>query len=167
MPVDLGNATQMLAQLDYPTLLGGTNWRLVAVTKYIDGDTLRILRDRYVTADSPEISISDDLLLQSSVVTYVRDNPGSDPTDPMAGRSARLVYVDTPERGDTANWARANADTKAWIEERAGNLMVTTYGTSGGFDRLLADIWVAGDRNNTLSKYLIIERGWPPYVKGV
>ena len=76
----------------------------------------------------------------------------------------RLVTVDTPERGETG-WAQAREDTAAWLSVRP-RLQVETYGPDN-FGRLLADVYVQGDRSQTLSQYLMRDKGWLPYVRRV
>lgn len=78
----------------------------------------------------------------------------------------RLVWVDTPERGELG-WALAKAEFTAWIERKLelGPLTVICYG-SAGWDRQLGDL-IAAD-GESASQWLIIhgndEQGWPPYV---
>jgi endonuclease YncB( thermonuclease family) len=124
----------------------GTDWRVVAFVKVTDGDTLRLVRER-------TIDFADDY------VTVIRDR------DEVKGVPIRLVTLDTPERGQPG-WGDAKADLTDWVFQHAHELMVTTYGETGGFDRYLGDLWVAGDRGNTASQHMLRDKGWPPYVRG-
>src|SRR5690349_17272268 len=81
----------------------------------------------------------------------------------------RLVWVDTPERGDHPGWEKARADLTEWIiqhcydENGDPTASVITY-ESGGWDRMLGDLIDAD--GNSASQWLMTERGWPPYVRG-
>ncbi len=122
----------------------GTDWAVDRVVTVTDGDTLRLIRRRTLTIDS-------------DLACDVYDaNP--------RGVPVRLVTVDTPERGQ-AGYADATRDVTAWLELHAGRVRVETW-PGGGFDRLLGDLYVAGDRSDTLTQWMLRDRGWLPYVRG-
>lgn len=82
------------------------------------------------------------------------------------GVALRLVTVDTPERGQ-AGYQQAKAALAWWLAEakmEGGGLRCTTY-DSGGWDRLLADVYTVSDRGNTASQFML-RNGWLPYVHG-
>lgn len=83
-------------------------------------------------------------------------------TEPK-GEPLRLVTLDTPERGDEPGFSQARQDVRDWLAHYEGRLEVETY-LSGGFDRLLADVYEIGNRGNTLSQHML-RIGWNPYVK--
>ena len=124
------------------TILDGLDWQaeLVSVT---DGDTLRVhLRRRVAIVNGWRMVLEDD--------------------DDEDGVPIRLVIVNTPEkRDDRAAWAHAREDLLLWVEEHVHKLRVETY-ESGGWDRLLGDLYVAGDRGNTATQHLL-RLGWPIY----
>lgn len=130
---------------DNPYLLA-TDWH-VDWWHDTDGDTLRVRRSRTV-------QVADGLM------AHYYDDPEQLPK----GLPVRVINLDTPERGDPT-WAQANADTVNWLTAASDKLMVATWGTQGGFDRLLGDFYVAGDRNNTLTQFMLLA-GWDPYVEG-
>lgn len=82
-------------------------------------------------------------------------------TDPKGVR-LRLVILDTPERGQVG-YSEAKAHVLEWLQAHTGRLRCETY-QAGGFDRLLADIYVDGERGNTLTQYML-QMGWDPYVR--
>lgn len=130
----------------------GTEWQVDRIDKVTDGDTVRVVRSRIEHMGDHDFRITD--------------------VDSMP---IRLVWVDTPERGDHPGWETARADLHAWIEE-AGNLWLDSDGQvrtpalrvityeSGGWDRMLGDLIDAD--GNSASQYLMTVKGWPPYVKG-
>lgn len=130
---------------DNPYLLA-TDWH-VDSWHDTDGDTVRVTRSRTV-------QVADGLM------AHYYD----DPTQLPKGLPVRVINLDTPERGDPA-WEQACQDAADWLVVNSDKLMLSTWGTQGGFDRLLGDFWVDGDRNDTLTRYML-ERGWPPYVEG-
>lgn len=131
---------------DNPFLLA-TDWQ-VDWWHDTDGDTVRVRRSRVE-------QVADGLMAR-----YY-----DDPAQLRNGLPVRVINLDTPERGDLL-WAAARADVLAWLNAAGDRLMVTTWGTQGGFDRLLGDFWVAGDRDNTLTKHMLIDLDWQPYVEG-
>lgn len=129
----------------------GTDWHVAATWK-VDGDTVRILRQRDVT-------------LADGMRATVYDDPEWFPH----GQAVRAINLDTPERGDPG-WEQARDELMAWLAAAGDRLMVTTWGSSGGFDRLLGDFWVFGNRTDTATAWMLRYgnggAGWPPYVKG-
>jgi endonuclease YncB( thermonuclease family) len=105
-------------------------------------------------------------------VTRVEEHDGTDEfvefvtrrnRDPR-GIPIRLMWVNTPEyRDDRPAALRARDDTAIWLASNVGRLRVETCGRDD-LSRHLGDIYVDGDRGNTLSQYLIRDRGWPPYL---
>lgn len=122
----------------------GTDWAVQHVVRVIDGDSVRVVRRRTSPiADGLDCDVYD--------------------TDPD-GVALRLITLDTPERGEPG-YSEAAADVADWLHEYRDRLRVETW-PGGGFDRLLADIYVHGDRSNTLSQHMLRDRDWLPYVKG-
>ena len=113
-----------------------------------DGDTVRVSRSRTV-------QVGDGLMAR------LYDDPAQLPL----GLPVRVINLDTPERGNP-DWPQACQDAADWLTAAGDDLMVSTWGTQGGFDRLLGDFWVAGDRNNTLTAHMLLA-GWLPYVEGL
>ncbi len=79
----------------------------------------------------------------------------------------RLVTLDTPERGQEG-YVEAGDDVKYWFsthpfERPFSTVHLETYGRDN-FGRMLTDFYVAGDRSNTLSQWMLRERGWLPWV---
>lgn len=125
--------------------------RITRVVSVQDGDSLRV-----DTWQEQELALSDDF-----TTTVVQRN-----RDPR-GLALRLVRLDTPElRAETqAERARAQVartHAREWLERHAGRLMVTTYG-SDDLSRKLADVWVVGDRGNTLTQHMLL-MGWDPWL---
>lgn len=91
-----------------------------------------------------------------------------DPVVWPRGRALRLVTLNTPEihakdPAVRAQAQRAKADLQNWLETYdSSGLRVVTWEIEGNFDRLLADIYVAGRRDLTASQYML-SRGWEPY----
>jgi endonuclease YncB( thermonuclease family) len=122
----------------------GVRWTVLDAT-VVDGDTVRLVRERHVELDGRRFLLVDD------------------PEDPR-GVPVRLVWVDTPERG-SARWYTAKGDLIGWVLDHLDGLEVVCY-ESGGFDRLLGDL-VAAD-GSSASVWLMTEgdggAGWPAYV---
>jgi hypothetical protein len=124
----------------------GTEWEVVSVAKVTDGDTLRLARRRLVDVDGRQYWLTD-----------------------AYSQPIRLVWVDTPERGDHPGWENARDDLLNWVFIHGGNyhgddpghpLRVICY-ESAGWDRLLGDLIDAD--GNSASQWLMTERGWPAY----
>lgn len=114
------------------------------VVKVTDGDTLRL----HLSRDVPLVhgwkhTISDDM-----------------PT----GQAVRLVILDTPERGHPG-YLEAAADVRDWLMNvtLAGRTLRCETYNSGGFDRILGDLYVDGDRSQSLSQHML-RLGWLPYL---
>ena len=126
-----------------------TTWNGFIIDRVVDGDTVRGWRSRELSiADGMKMLLLDELWDEDGEVT-------------IPGKALRLVNLDTPERG-TPGYDKARNDLAKWLTVHAGNLMVDTA-PGGGFDRLLADIYVSGDRGNTASQHML-KIGWEPYV---
>lgn len=123
------------------TTPAGITWTVQQVTKITDGDSVRLIRRRQLVAS---------------------DGIGLDLYD-LTDVPIRLVTLDTPERGQDG-WAQARLDLTLWIAPRAGFLNVVTYGETGGFSRLLGDIF--DTRDQTSASEHMLRLGWPPYVRG-
>lgn len=133
--------------------LDGQRWRVTDVASVTDGDTVRLFRERTETIDDE---------FDMVIFTSPRRHP--------RGVPIRLVWVDTPEKGDEPGWTLARRDTAAWLAQHklTGLLEVITYG-GAGFDRILGDIGYIDPSTAqwcSLSQWLMRERGWPPYVRG-
>lgn len=115
------------------------------IASVTDGDTVRALLTRVIDHD-------DDF------TATIRTRDGN-------GVPIRLLWVDTPERSDTDAWRAARIDTASWLAAHAGQLRCETHGRDN-LNRTLGDIYVTGDRGNTLSQHLIRDRGWLPFVEG-
>ncbi len=125
--------------------MNGTTWRVDAVLRATDGDTVRVLRSRPVELDGRHYRLADD--------------PDAEPD----GIPVRLVWVDTPERGNHPGWENARADLRLWLAAAtAGGPITCVCYTSAGWDRLLADLIDAG--GGSASQWLMTERHWPPYT---
>ena len=121
--------------------MDGTTWDVDRIVSVTDGDTLRVVRSRPFPIDGRSYRITDD--------------------DPR-GVPIRLVWVDTPERGQPGR-NEARLDLEHWADRHAGTqgpLRVVCY-ESAGYDRILGDLIDAD--GNSASQYLIIDRGWPVY----
>jgi endonuclease YncB( thermonuclease family) len=125
----------------------GTEWLVDSIASVTDGDTLRVYRSRIVELGDDWFRIQD--------VDPITGDPKSVPI--------RLVWVDTPERGDHPGWEQARRDLVAWVDAHAlSDLRVVCY-ESGGWDRILGDL-VDYD-GASASIWLMKERGWPAYKK--
>lgn len=126
-----------------------TAWRVDAVLSVTDGDTVRLLRSRPVSIDGRHYRLADD------------------PERSPRGIAVRLLWVDTPERGDHPGWETARADLAAWLgrARTLGPITALCY-ESGGWDRIMADLIDAD--GGSASQWLMNSgrggRGWPPYV---
>ncbi len=124
----------------------GTDWAVDAVARIVDGDTIRVVRSRVLGQTDDQLVVA-------------RDRHRN-------GMAIRLVTLDTPERGEPG-YVEARDDVARWLLEHAGRLRIETW-PGGGFDRLLGDVYVAGDRADTLSQWMLRYGngglGWDPYV---
>lgn len=142
--------------------LRGRDWNQAEVIREVDGDTARLLRRR-VDAVLEETTDLGPLVMRDWRVREVED----DVTDFPGGLPGRLVNLDTPESGQPG-YREAAADLAHFCDMNAGDLRCITYDQGGGFDRLLIDLYVieAGYGRYTATEWML-ERGWPPYLKGV
>lgn len=123
----------------------GVQWSVVDVVKVVDGDTVHMVRERLVDLDGRRFMIRD--------------------AEPV---SIRLVWIDTPERGDPA-WRRARDELVGWVANTltapGGYLEVVCY-ESGGWDRIMGDL--LDHRGSSASQWLMQNGdgglGWPAYV---
>jgi endonuclease YncB( thermonuclease family) len=124
----------------------GTDWAIDAVPRIVDGDTIRVIRSRIVGQTDDQLIVA-------------RDRHRN-------GMAIRLVTLDTPERGEPC-YTDARDDVARWLLEHAGRLRIETW-PGGGFDRLLGDVYVAGDRADTLSQWMLRYgnrgQGWDAYT---
>lgn len=115
----------------------GASWQMTA-PRAVDGDTVA----GYLTQLPRSVGYG---LMQ---VIYTGDDEGPEP------RPVRLIIVDTPERGQPG-WREAKLFAASWLASRSA-LMVDTY-ESGGWDRLMGDVYAADDRGDTLTQALLRE----------
>lgn len=121
------------------------------VASVTDGDTIRAHLSR-----SEELDGDDDF---TATVTYRSRDP--------RGLPIRVLWVDTPEMrakdpAERIQAGLARDDVITWLAKYPGKLRVETAGRDD-LSRHLGDIYVTGDRGNTLSQYLIRDRGWLPF----
>lgn len=117
------------------------DWQIDHVVSVTDGDTIRAMLSRDEPLDNG---------LRHKVYT---ENPKGDPL--------RLVHLDTPERGQTGYY-EARDDVRFWLDAHPWLRVATPYKDS--LSRRVADIYVAGDRADTLSQWMVLERGWPVWL---
>ena len=144
--------------------LDGTDWNRVHAVRAVDGDTVRILRQQLSWDLRESCEIGDSLRMTHWELRVVED----DPEELAGGISARLVNLDTPERGQDGYDVAAD-DLWLWIERNCDRLRCITYDAGGGFDRVLIDLYVLAEDGRTVedsaSQHMLRE-GWSPYVKG-
>jgi endonuclease YncB( thermonuclease family) len=116
----------------------GTEWRVDAIHRVVDGDTIHVIRSRDMQLGDEWFDVAD-----------------------LNPKSIRLVWVDTPERGHPG-YMQARKDLIDWCARNI-DVRVICY-ESAGWDRLLGDLIDAD--GNSASQWLMAERGWPPYVRG-
>lgn len=127
----------------------GAVWRVDAVLRVTDGDTVRVLRSRPIELDGRHYRLADE------------------PATESLGVALRLVWVDTPERGDHPGWETARDDLRRWLADAytRGPIVAVCY-ASGGWDRLMTDLLDVDGAS--ASQWLMTEgnggTGWPPYV---
>lgn len=120
----------------------GIDYRIDEVVRRIDGDTVPLFFSRTIKLSHSFVDVQ-----QVDRDTWPRGLP------------IRLVYVDTPERGE-AGYREATAMLHDWLTANGpAGLRIVTY-EGAGWDRLLGDIYVDGDRNSTASRAML-EAGWP------
>lgn len=117
--------------------------RVHYVVSVTDGDTIRAVIETDPELVSPA----------RTMTTKTRDL--------IKGEPLRLINLQTPERGEEG-WREARAALSMWLARYVGQLRVATY-ESAGWDRLLGDVYVDGDRGNTATQYMLLN-GWEPYV---
>lgn len=131
----------------------------ITIHSVTDGDTVRLFR-RWEVSRVPFPAGA----LVMDEIRELYDDPQRAP----AGLAARLCYVDTPERGQPG-YKEATADLAHWLMDNARDLRGLIY-EHGGFDRLLVDLYAAGDVHNTASQWMLRYgnggKGWLPYVRG-
>lgn len=122
--------------------MNGTTWLIDSIHHIVDGDTIVVTRRR-------DMQLGDDMF---GVVD-------------LKPKSIRLVWVDTPERGDHPGYEDARDDLSLWmaLSLSKGSVHVICY-ESAGWDRLLGDL--INSDGDSASQWLMTERGWPAYVKG-
>lgn len=120
-----------------------------SVVSVTDGDTVRLHLRREVETVNP---ISNDF----TVTTRMEVRSCS-----PKGIPVRLVILNTPERGQPG-YSDARLMLMDWLNRYVGRLRVQTY-ESAGWDRLLGDVYVEGERGNTATQYMLLN-GWEPYV---
>lgn len=115
----------------------GTEWVVDRVERVTDGDTLRVIRSRIEHMGDHDFRITD-----------------------VDSVPIRLVWVDTPERGNHPGWENARQDLVDWITAHP-LLRVVVY-QSAGWDRLLGDL--LNYDGESASQWLMTVKGWPPYT---
>lgn len=119
----------------------GTEWHVESVARFVDGDTVRLVRSRIAQLGDDRFKLTD-----------------------VGSKLVRLVWVDTPERGDEPGYGKATRDLHEWVADHGRwPLRVVCY-ESAGWDRMLGDL-IDSD-GNSASQWLMTERGWPPYTGG-
>ena len=124
------------------------------ITQYraVDGDTIRahLLRETLTRADRMDPWVTEDIV-------RTRTDPQTHPE----GLSLRLITLNTPERG-TPGYLEARRDLDGWLKAFSDRLVAEVW-PGGGFDRMLADVYVAGHREVTASEHMLMI-GWEPYL---
>ncbi len=116
-------------------------YTLTQVLKVVDGDSVNVACEGVVgrlTDDHAELVLRRTLL------------------------HCRLVTLDTPERGQEG-YVEAAIDVGRWFGMYWPFIELETYGRDS-FGRMLADLYEENDRSNTLSQWMLRERGWLPWV---
>lgn len=128
-----------MAVIAGPVPTGLNLWVVDRVVKVVDGDTL------HLEVHSDPVLVSDDM-----AQTFYSAKPWK----------CRLITVDTPERGE-AGHLEAGAFCRTWLAQRDGAVCAETYHRDA-FGRRLTDVYIAGDRTDTLSQALLRE-GYATY----
>jgi endonuclease YncB( thermonuclease family) len=117
-----------------------TAWTVLAVDRVVDGDSLRLTRQRIVgEVDGLTITATD-----------------------SAPVPVRLVHVDTPERGEVG-WARARDDLIAWVLANEWRGLTLHDAGRDNFGRILGDLHAP--EGDTASLHLIRDKGWPTWME--
>lgn len=145
----------------------GDDWAITAHTT-TDGDTVRATLHGFRPVES-SYSVG-------GLVIQRVDLIGTDPAVWPHGRSLRLLTYNTPEEGKQlpaplpdgrkGTWAEGRSDLAEWLDQWGPEgLRCETWEDSveRDFGRLLADVYVAGRRDLTVSQYML-RLGWPPYL---
>jgi endonuclease YncB( thermonuclease family) len=133
----------------------GDVWEVLGAAA-TDGDTVRAHLSGHRPAAVPPVAVLGALVAPCSVVSL-------DPRVYPRGASIRLVTLDTPEKRDKGPWAAARADCQAWLDSNLRyGIRAETWSLEGNLGRLLGDLYVAADRGQTLSQYMLL-RGWLPW----
>ncbi len=131
----------------------GVTWHIREVAKILDGDTIHAWRQRWDV--KPAAAVADGLYGVTTQMIYDHPVPGQ----------CRLYDLDTPDDDEVyeaGDQAAATADLTVWLQVHEGKLMVETW-PGGGFGRWLADVFIEGDRTDTLTAYMHRE-GWRHYT---
>lgn len=120
------------------------DWKITAVTKVTDGDTIRVHYTRTV-----------DLYPGLAAELHDVDAPTGPP-----GKPIRLIIIDPVEKGDP-QYKFWGAKLAGWLMQHQGHLRVETQ-ESAGWDRLLGDVYVEGERGNTATQFML-SQGAPLY----
>lgn len=126
-------------------------WRLVTVTKVVDGDTF----DGVLRRD-----------LAETVLDCGRDRFITTRHEEQVSARVRLSRVDTPERG-SIGYLEARGDLAGWLAMVTWPVVVRAY-LVDTFDRLVSDVYPAGDPGDTLTAYMLGDAnrgaGWPAWI---
>lgn len=145
--------------------LHGTDWNRVTPVRSTDGDTVRILRSQLTWELVSTVEIGDHSRLTYWTLRVVED----DPEELAGGIAARLVNLDTPERGQPG-YKDASLQLWAWILAHGDELRCITYDGGGSFDRILVDLYVLAPDGRTVedsASQFMLRQGWLPYIRGV
>lgn len=121
-----------------------TTWQVDRACRVIDGDSVRVVRSRVT-------QLGDDWF-------HVRDADGTN------GVPIRLLWVDTPERGQPG-YTAARDDLARWIADRAipyahPRITVVCH-YRDAFGRILGDL--VDDLGESASQWMMRDRGWPAF----
>lgn len=144
--------------------LDGADWNRVVAVRDVDGDTVRILRQQLSWELVETCELGDSLRLTDWKLRVTED----DPDELAGGIAARLVNLDTPERGQPG-YKEAGRDLWGWVERNCERLRCVTYDTAGGFDRILVDLYVLAADGRTVedsASQHMLRNGWMPYKRG-
>lgn len=126
-------------------------WRLVRLTKVVDGDTFDAVLRRVLV---------DDAVLELNARSRLIER-----REHEVDARVRLSRVDTPERGE-AGYRDAAGDLADWLA-MVDDVVVCAY-VVDTFDRLVSDVYPAADPGDTLSQYMLADgnrgAGWPAWI---